>query len=115
MSAAAKLRLASVGKRFALKDGKEAVAVQDFSLDIRAGRVPRHRRAVGLRQDHGAQHARRVCELPTAGTLALDGRPIAGPGAERGVMFQDYALFPWRTVWGNVEFGLRLRSGRRRA
>ncbi len=39
--------------------------------------------------------------------VALDGRAIAGPGPERGVMFQDYALFPWRTVWGNVEFGLR--------
>jgi NitT/TauT family transport system ATP-binding protein len=38
---------------------------------------------------------------------SLDGRAIEGPGPERGVMFQDYALFPWHTVWGNVEFGLR--------
>ena len=43
--------------------------------------------------------------------VMLDGRAIHGPGPERGVMFQDYALFPWRTVWGNVEFGLR--HGRR--
>jgi NitT/TauT family transport system ATP-binding protein len=42
---------------------------------------------------------------PTAGTVAFEGRPVAGPGPERGVMFQDYALFPWRTVLGNVEFG----------
>ena len=45
-------------------------------------------------------------ETPTTGTLTLNGKPIAGPGAERGVMFQDYALFPWRTVWGNIEYGL---------
>jgi ABC-type nitrate/sulfonate/bicarbonate transport system ATPase subunit len=45
-------------------------------------------------------------ELPSSGTLTLDDKAIAGPGAERGVMFQDYALFPWRTVWGNVEYGL---------
>jgi NitT/TauT family transport system ATP-binding protein len=45
-------------------------------------------------------------ERPTSGTIKLNGRPIDGPGADRGVMFQDYALFPWRTVKGNIEFGL---------
>jgi NitT/TauT family transport system ATP-binding protein len=45
-------------------------------------------------------------ERPTSGSIRLDGREIDGPGAERGVMFQDYALFPWRTVKGNIEFGL---------
>jgi NitT/TauT family transport system ATP-binding protein len=39
--------------------------------------------------------------------VTIDGRSIRGPGPDRGVMFQDYALFPWHTVWGNVEFGLR--------
>jgi NitT/TauT family transport system ATP-binding protein len=42
---------------------------------------------------------------PSSGTVRLDGQEITGPGPERGVMFQDYALFPWRTVRGNVEFG----------
>jgi NitT/TauT family transport system ATP-binding protein len=42
---------------------------------------------------------------PSSGAVLFDGRPVAGPGPERGVMFQDYALFPWRTVLGNVEFG----------
>ena len=46
-------------------------------------------------------------ERPTSGSVTIDGRPIVKPGPERGVMFQDYALFPWQTVHGNVEFGLR--------
>ena len=43
--------------------------------------------------------------MPTSGEVLFDGGPVASPDPRRGVMFQDYALFPWRTVQGNVEFG----------
>jgi NitT/TauT family transport system ATP-binding protein len=46
-------------------------------------------------------------QLATSGKVLFDEQPVSAPGPERGVMFQDYALFPWCTVWGNVEFGLR--------
>ena len=45
-------------------------------------------------------------EKPGDGSILLDGRPVERPGPDRGFVFQDYALFPWRTVLGNVMFGL---------
>jgi NitT/TauT family transport system ATP-binding protein len=43
---------------------------------------------------------------PSSGRILLDGRPIVGPARDRGIVFQQYALFPWRTAAENVEFGL---------
>jgi NitT/TauT family transport system ATP-binding protein len=44
---------------------------------------------------------------PAKGTLTLDGAPITGPGPDRGVVFQQYGLFPWFTAGGNIEFALK--------
>jgi NitT/TauT family transport system ATP-binding protein len=49
---------------------------------------------------------------PSSGSVTLDGRPIAGPGPDRGVIFQEYGVFPWLTVKQNIAFGLKLAANR---
>jgi NitT/TauT family transport system ATP-binding protein len=51
-------------------------------------------------------------QKPTAGAVLFDGAPVQGPGPERGVIFQEYGVFPWLTVKQNIAFGLTLKANR---
>ncbi len=47
---------------------------------------------------------------PTSGNIFIDGKKITGPGLDRGIVMQGYALFPWRSVRQNIEFGLEIKN-----
>ena len=101
-----KLRLQGVSKSFLAPRAKApTLAVADFNLDIHPGEFVC---IVGPSGCGKSTVLNMVAGLdtPDAGAIELDGRQVQGPGAERGVMFQDYALMPWQTVAQNVGFGL---------
>ena len=102
-----KLRLQGVTKSFiAPRTGEATLAVTDVNLEIQSGEFIC---IVGPSGCGKSTILNMVAGLdrPTTGTIEKDGMPITGPGADRGVMFQDYALMPWQTVKDNVGFGLR--------
>jgi len=80
-------------------------ALEDVTLDVRAGEF------LALVGPSGCGKSTLLDLLggltpPSSGRILLDGRPIVGPARDRGIVFQQYALFPWRTAAENVEFGL---------
>lgn len=93
--------------------GEEVTALQSIDIEVTGGEILAVLGPSGcgkttfLNMVAGFENA-------TSGTLTLDGKPITGPGPDRGVVFQEYALFPWLSVRENVEFGLRERGLPRR-
>jgi NitT/TauT family transport system ATP-binding protein len=102
-----KLRFSNVSKSFiAPRTLQPTLAVTDVDLSIETGEFIC---VVGPSGCGKSTIMNLVAGLdaPTGGSIEMDGAQIAGPGADRGVMFQDYALYPWLTVEENVGFGLR--------
>ena len=106
-TAAPKLHLDGITKSFvAPRTGLQTLALAEISLDIEAGEF------VCIVGPSGCGKSTVLnliagLDKPSTGVLQKDGQPIDGPGPDRGVMFQDYALMPWQTVLDNVGFGLR--------
>jgi NitT/TauT family transport system ATP-binding protein len=112
----AKLRIMGLEKRYPVKGG-ELLALDGIDLEVPAGGF------VSLIGTSGCGKSTLLnivagLDAPSAGDVTVDGDRIVGPGPDRGLVFQEYSLFPWRTVAENVAFGLecqRLSRTQRRA
>jgi NitT/TauT family transport system ATP-binding protein/sulfonate transport system ATP-binding protein len=99
----------NVSKSFRADDGSEVTALNGLSLMVEAGEM------VALIGPSGCGKStllRLVAGLdpPGSGELRVGDQPVNGPGAERGLMFQDHNLFPWLTVRDNIRAGLVARG-----
>jgi NitT/TauT family transport system ATP-binding protein len=88
-----------------ISGGERTTAIDDLSLEVPSGEFLSVVGPSGCGKSTLLYLVAGFLE-ETSGTIAVDDQPIDGPGTDRGVVFQDYALFPWRTVMGNVTYGL---------
>lgn len=107
MSAAVEVR--GVSKLYPTSGSKPSWALQDVSLDIHPGEFTCAIGPSGCGKTTLLNLIAGFLE-PTRGVVKLDGREIRGPSSDRGVVFQEYALFPWLTARKNVEFGLKQQN-----
>jgi NitT/TauT family transport system ATP-binding protein len=100
-----KLQARDVRKTFVSRSGKRVVALDGIDVHVRPGEF------VSLVGPSGCGKSTLLYILggfvrPDGGSVACDGAVVRGPGPERGIVFQEFVLFPWKTVLGNVEYGL---------
>ena len=103
------LSIKNLNKTYHTEEGDEVVALSDINLYVAdkefvcfigpsgCGKTTLLRIIAGL-------------EKPDSGTLTVNNEPITGPGPNRGMVFQEYSLFPWRTVLKNITFSLELKK-----
>ncbi|MDR2846529.1 MAG: ABC transporter ATP-binding protein [Candidatus Methanoplasma sp.] len=89
------------------RDAKETVALDNFTLDIKKGELVTIVGPSGCGKTTILKIIAGLVES-TSGQVLINGRPCSKPGADRGMVFQDFALFPWRSVRKNVEYGLEV-------
>ena len=107
VEAALQVQIAGVHKVFTT-GATEVVALTDINLDILSGEFICILGPSGCGKST-LLNAIAGFSLPSSGTLIANGREVTSPGPDRGMVFQEYALFPWMTVTQNVAFGLEIK------
>ncbi|WP_447653395.1 ABC transporter ATP-binding protein [Microbacterium sufflavum] len=96
------------------RTGKKLIAIENVDLDVFEGEFIT---VLGPSGCGKTTFMNVIAGLvaPSTGSVLVDGTEVDGPGPDRAVVFQDYALLPWRTVFDNVKFGLEMQKGLRTA
>ncbi len=102
------IHISKVNKVFST-GGREVVALEDINLDVSPGEF------ICLLGPSGCGKSTLLNAIagfspPTAGSIIVDGSAVQAPGPDRGMVFQEYALFPWMTVEKNIAFGLEIKK-----
>jgi NitT/TauT family transport system ATP-binding protein len=92
--------------------GRQVVALQDITLQIPGGQFACLLGPSGCGKST-LLNAVAGFSMPSSGAISANGQLVTGPGPERGMVFQEYALFPWMTVEQNVGFGLEIKGMRK--
>jgi NitT/TauT family transport system ATP-binding protein len=100
-----KLLMQNVVKDFTTRRGKSVRAIDGIDLEVGDGEIVCLVGASGCGKSTLLNIVAGL-EQPTSGTVTIDDEAILGPGPDRGMVFQTYSLYPWRTVAENVAFGL---------
>ena len=105
INSAEKIRIDGVSKTFAVRDGATFTALDDVTLTVAPGEFLV---VVGPSGCGKSTLLDLISGLtkPSSGRILLDGKAVTGPALDRGIVFQQYALLPWRTAQRNVEFAL---------
>ncbi len=103
-----KLEIRGVTKVFRSEEGV-ITALKDINLEVKPGEFLC---IIGPSGCGKTTLLRMIAGLdyPTSGKIILDGKEVRGPSPDRGMVFQEFSLFPWRTVLKNVEFGLQMQG-----
>ncbi|AMD88898.1 ABC transporter ATP-binding protein [Desulfovibrio fairfieldensis] len=104
-----KIHCEDISKTFIQKGNQEVPVIKDITLDVYENEFLV---VLGPGQSGKSTLLKIIAglEIPDKGYVTLDGEPITGPGPDRGIVFQSYMLFAWKTVRDNVELGLKLRN-----
>jgi ABC-type nitrate/sulfonate/bicarbonate transport system ATPase subunit len=104
-----KIECRNISKVFIQKGKQRVHVLEDISLDVQDNEFLV---ILGPGQSGKSTLLRIVAglETPSEGSVRIDGRDVAGPGPDRGLVFQSYMLFAWKTVMGNVELGPQLNG-----